>query len=274
MVVFEVRHEARFQCVAGLARRSRTGEDADRASRVESCARARRHAEVRPGESRQLGRDGPGGGSGALRGRSRSDPRCHALKASTRDAHAQARRAHLREQHRRRHRRQGRRYLTVIVPFGTVPNDSMPSGFDPKPAPPLGVSFTGLPAASHASSSSPTRSNKQQDAARRPSWIRCGATLTVREGAALGCRPRGAGALRRARWARCARGAGAPCGRVRQGARLPLREVQAPRGREVRARASRAVRALPTVAEYHGQARAHLCMEWRRSLRRRDQRSQ
>jgi amidase len=34
-------------------------------------------------------------------------------------------------------------YPTVIVPFGTVPNDSIPSGFDPKPAP-LGVSFTGL----------------------------------------------------------------------------------------------------------------------------------
>jgi amidase len=34
-------------------------------------------------------------------------------------------------------------YPTVIVPFGTVPNDSIPSSFDPKPAP-LGVSFTGL----------------------------------------------------------------------------------------------------------------------------------
>jgi amidase len=34
-------------------------------------------------------------------------------------------------------------YPTVIVPFGTVPNDSAPASFDPKPSP-LGVSFTGL----------------------------------------------------------------------------------------------------------------------------------
>jgi amidase len=34
-------------------------------------------------------------------------------------------------------------YPTVIVPFGTVPNDAIPAAFNPKPAP-LGVSFTGL----------------------------------------------------------------------------------------------------------------------------------
>jgi amidase len=34
-------------------------------------------------------------------------------------------------------------YPTVIVPFGIVPNDGIPAGFNPKPSP-IGVSFTGL----------------------------------------------------------------------------------------------------------------------------------
>jgi amidase len=37
-------------------------------------------------------------------------------------------------------------YPSVIVPFGTVPNDAppaFPAGFDPKPAP-FGVTFTGM----------------------------------------------------------------------------------------------------------------------------------
>ena len=81
----QIRHEARLQRLARVARRSRAGEIADRAARMESRAPVGRHAEVRAGAAGQLGRNGPHRRPRALRSRPRQGPRsCRATKASTR----------------------------------------------------------------------------------------------------------------------------------------------------------------------------------------------
>ena len=68
----QVRHEARLQRVAAVARRRGAGEDADGAARVEPRQRESKGTlEVRPGAAGQLGRDGRDRRPGALRGGSR-----------------------------------------------------------------------------------------------------------------------------------------------------------------------------------------------------------
>ena len=58
----QVRHEARLQCVARIARRSRAGEDTRRAARLEYGTRGRRCVEVRTVTAGHLRRDRPAGG--------------------------------------------------------------------------------------------------------------------------------------------------------------------------------------------------------------------
>ena len=56
----QVRHEARLQCVAGLARPGRAVQDADRPPQLQHGAHVARHDQVRAVATRHLGRDEPG----------------------------------------------------------------------------------------------------------------------------------------------------------------------------------------------------------------------
>ena len=144
----QVRHEARLQQVAGVARRGGAGEDADRAARVEhrapeGAARSstasrtstsptrwtsrRTSARYEADRAKDIRLGGTHGIDEVMKARAaRRDPlpRRRAAPASP--------------------RKPG--YPTVIVPFALVPNaptPAFPAGFDAKPAP-FGVSFTGM----------------------------------------------------------------------------------------------------------------------------------
>ena len=102
----QVRHEARFQQVAGVARPGGAGEDADRADRLEHRAPEGRRDQVRPVEPRHLGRDGSRKRPRAIRGRPREghQARRHARHRRGDEGRA-ARRAAVPGGERRRHRR-------------------------------------------------------------------------------------------------------------------------------------------------------------------------
>ena len=148
-IVVQVRHEARLQRLAGVARRGGAGEDADRAARVEPRARSRRRAQVRPGAARHLRRDGSRGRPRAVRRpTARKDMRLGGTRRHRRGAAGRTSSTRCCSRARAAPAIAAKPgYPTVIVPFAhrcpTAPARGVPGGFDAKPAP-FGVSFTGI----------------------------------------------------------------------------------------------------------------------------------
>ena len=144
----QVRHEARLQRLAAVARRQGAGEDADRAAAVEHRAPARGRDQVRPGAARHLRRDGSAGRPRALRVGSPQGHRALGDERHRRGAQGESsRRAALSRREQRGHRGaaglpDGDGSVRLLpVPPGTGAT-AFPAGFDPKPAP-FNVSFTG-----------------------------------------------------------------------------------------------------------------------------------